>query len=207
MPWVAVKSTLWDIGATIRVYFDGGPLNITDRVLALGKVWTNMAKLKLREVSLKEQSDIRICFDCLGYSSLVGKQALDPRYKGQTTMCLQGLDETKDSALFTRTVLHEFGHMIGLLHELQSPDAKINWDTTRLYAYYDSVYHWGRDSVDQFVLKQFDGADHSRFDSLSIMLYAVPVSILKPGSLAIPWPQKLSRLDSQFIFTHYWKKK
>lgn len=117
-------------------------------------------------------------------------------------MCLQGLDTLKNEALFRRTVLHEFGHVMGMLHELQNPTVAIPWDTLKLYHYYESVYGWKSDLVNTWVLQLYTDAEHSDFDPHSIMLYAVPKEVTK-GDFSIAWPDALSDRDKEFIRKNY----
>jgi len=44
-------------------------------------------------------------------------------------------DNTSDSE-FSRTVIHEFGHALGMIHEHQHPLAAIPWDKDKVYTYY-----------------------------------------------------------------------
>jgi len=44
------------------------------------------------------------------------------------------------SACNTSVILHEFGHMLGLLHEHQHPDCKIQWNLLPLFAVCSLLY-------------------------------------------------------------------
>lgn len=37
---------------------------------------------------------------------------------------------------FSRTIIYEFGHALGLHHEHQSPTANIQWNKEKVYEYY-----------------------------------------------------------------------
>jgi len=194
---VVDREVTWQKGKTLRVYFFGGTPEIKKEVLKIINEWTIVTDIKFKEVyDLYDSTEVRVSFNCAGYSSLVGTQSFDKAYQNKPTMCLQGLDTTVDKLLFKRTVLHEFGHVLGFLHELQSPAAKIPWDTAKLYRYYDSLYKWKPDSVYKWVLKLYEGMDATDFDTLSIMLYAVPREVTK-GGYFIKWPNKLSSTDKQ----------
>lgn len=200
----AGRAFYWNKKQTLRIYFHNGLVKGRNRVLAVANEWASRSGLTFQEVPGAASAEIRISFSCTGYSSLVGKESLDNAYTGKPTMCLEGLDKTSDEVLFKRTVLHEFGHAMGLYHELQNPNTKIAWDTAALYHYYDSVYHWKPDSVNKWVLRLHDPAnvDASDFDPHSIMLYAVPRSVTKDG-FQIQWPDRLSQKDIRFINTYY----
>ena len=52
-------------------------------------------------------------------------------------------DRTSDEE-FARSILHLFGHTLGMLNEHQSPANGIPWDETKLYDYYRAHYDWDR---------------------------------------------------------------
>ena len=56
--------------------------------------------------------------------SAVGTDAKLPIYNGKRTMNLGRVDE--------RTILHETGHALSLVHEHQHPEGKIQWDTDKV---------------------------------------------------------------------------
>jgi serralysin len=73
------------------------------------------------------------------------------------------------------TVLHEFGHAIGLLHE-QSYPGGIKWKKTdEVYEWYQKTQGWDKEKVDAQVFKVSDVfyTNGTSYDSKSIMQYAV----------------------------------
>jgi len=204
VPFVGARGFYWNKHSTLRIYFYNGTEDVIQKVLNIANTWASLSSLQFKRVLTQNPSEIRVSFRCPGYNSLVAKQAYDPSYNGQPTMCLEGLDQTSDKNLFVRTVLHEFGHVMGLLHELQNPGAQIPWDTARLYAYYDSVYHWKPDSVNKYVLNLYLNADVdvSQFDQSSIMMYAIPKQVTK-GGYSVQWPNRLSKMDTAFLIETY----
>lgn len=200
---VGDKNLYWNKKAKLRIYFMNGSPSVAQEVLKVANVWSTLSGIEFTQVhNIYEPSEIRISFKCPGYNSLVGRQANDPLYARKPTMCLERLDVTRDRQLFERTVLHEFGHVLGFLHELQHPQARIPWDTAKLYHYYDSVYNWKPDSVDKWVLQLYRNVDYTDFDTSSIMVYAIPEEVTK-GQYAIGWPSKLSFRDSAFVKQKY----
>jgi serralysin len=197
---VGKSSVFWEKDRTILVYFKDGLSDSQDSVLQIAKTWESLCNVTIEKTTNRMESDIRVCFNCRGYNSLVGKENLIAP-KNQPTMSLQELNTTSDRALFKRTVLHEFGHAMGFLHELQHPDAKINWDTAALYNYYQAEYGWPKDSVDNYVLTPYTNEEHCTFDKASIMIYGIPNRLIrgltdKPGYY-IPWPDDLSANDKK----------
>lgn len=73
------------------------------------------------------------------------------------------------------TVVHEFGHALGLKHEQSFPGA-IKWNKAdSVYAYYKETQGWDRDMVDHNVFNVVDQfyTNGTAYDSKSIMHYSV----------------------------------
>ena len=51
-------------------------------------------------------------------------------------MKLGGFTTASDNTVLRRTVLHEFGHAIGCVHEQASPAANIPWNEAKVYEFY-----------------------------------------------------------------------
>jgi hypothetical protein len=193
----------WSKPMTLNVFFFGTNYpDVITHVINVANEWSLHCGMKFRPVTRMSDSQIRVTFEEGGYSSAVGIEAMQEEYKHHYTMCLQGLDTLKDETEFRRVVLHEFGHALGLEHELQSPDATIPWDTAALYKYYWDHYGWKPDSVLHQVLTKLENVYYTGFDSTSIMIYAVPDTLTK-GNYEIRWPTKLSATDRTEIQRWY----
>jgi hypothetical protein len=168
--------------------------DVIAHVINVANEWSLFCGMKFKAVARMSDSQIRVTFEEGGYASAVGIEVMQQEYDHNYTMCLQGLDTLKDEIEFHRVVLHEFGHAIGLEHELQSPAANIPWDTAALYRYYYDHYRWKPDSVIHQVLTKLENVYYTGFDSTSIMIYAVPDTLTK-GNYEIKWPTKLSETD------------
>jgi hypothetical protein len=143
--------------------------------------------------------DIRISFDKKdGCFSAVGKDALNYK-KEDATMNFAWLDVS--------TILHEFGHAIGMNHEHQSPYSSIKWNKPVLYLYYWLTIGWDTNTVDENVINKFDKKNNtgSKFDPLSIMLYYYP-SILTTDFVGTSENNRLSGYDVEWISKTYSKK-
>lgn len=78
------------------------------------------------------------------------------------------------------TVLHEFGHALGMIHEHQNPRGKkIQWDKDKVYAWAQQTQGWSKDETDNNILNAYDidRINGSEFDPLSVMLYFFPGSL------------------------------
>jgi hypothetical protein len=113
-------------------------------------------------------------------------------------------DKTSEEE-FARSILHEFGHALGMLHEHQSPANGIPWDETKVYDYYRTHYNWDREAVDSNVLRRYDGTNTnaSEFDPDSIMMYEVPGAVTKNGTTIRGQNCKLSEKDKWYIAKLY----
>lgn len=115
------------------------------------------------------------------------------------TMRLGPLTAT-DESTNTRTVLHEFGHALGLFHETTNPAANINWDLPKTYQYYSTQFT--KDEVDHFIINKESTSNYSEYDPLSIMHYYIPASITKDGK-GVNEMNELSNIDKKSINEWY----
>lgn len=157
-----------------------------------------LVNLNFKFVDDLENTDIRISFDRGSANSCVGTGALN-RGKNVATMNLGWIN--------VGTILHEFGHAIGMDHEHQSPNSSINWNKPIVYLYYWLVLGWDTDDVDNNVIDKFDDKNYisSTFDPLSIMLYYYP-AIFTTDFKGTSANERLSGYDVEWIAKMYPKK-
>ncbi len=192
----------WEVDK-VRVYFmDVKDESVISRTIEVANEWSKYADIKFKKSESIYRSDIRVSFrEKKGYQPVVGNKAKLARLSGRSTLFLQDLDKKSESE-FKRVILHEFGHALGLRHELRSPDAKILWDKPKVYKYFEEVYGWNTTKVDSNVLAKVNTDKYSKFDKNSIMIYAIPDSLTKDKT-GFHWPKKLSRLDKTTIGDYY----
>lgn len=209
----------WQAGDTLKVCFFGGNPVVKKLIAEVAAEWAAHAAIKLdfREASGWRSctdaragfSKIRIGFGERGYWSAVGTDSVDLLNIHQPSMNLQRFDFRYGpnqaigdvllneenvvglSALRDRgTILHEFGHALGLLHEHQNPTLDCNkeiiWSGEgNVYDYYARPPNeWTPEKVDRnLAAVKLTDPDYKAGDADpdSIMMYSQPAAILKKG--------------------------
>ncbi|MEI1420935.1 Tolloid-like protein 1 [Bacillus cabrialesii] len=193
----------WSNGRTLRVRFlDGDPV-VHEKVKQYANQWSRYANIKFA-FGNDPDAEIRISFQQEGYWSYVGTDNLAIP-KNQATMNFEGFNPNTSEDEFSRVVLHEFGHCIGVSHEQSSPGANIPWDKPAVYEYYKKR-GWPPEVVDHNVLAKLDPRKEkiafTIHDPKSIMQYPVP-NELTIGDYEIGWNTTLSETDKWFIGKMY----
>jgi len=98
-----------------------------------------------------------------------------------TSMNLPNLTTTSDTPKFRRQVIHEFGHVLGLVHEHFHPDFSCDLDFDRIR----SIENWPtvEDAIKNYKpILDSRAFDINTYDSMSIMHYAIRQEFIKQGS-------------------------
>ena len=198
------RITFWPNGSTITVAFLDGSKPLQLLVKQLAAQWERYANVHFAFVPDLADSEVRVSF--LGpraYSHLgTDALAIDKR---EATAVLGGL-AAEDDQRRAYTVLHEFGHVLGLIHELQNPNAEnvVNWDVVYTKAA-EPPNNWDRETVDQALRPPKDLPPAYRdkpFDPNSVMISDLPDDWLLDG-LSITPGSTLSQGDRTFIARVY----
>jgi hypothetical protein len=186
---------------TLRVKFLNGHPMLQKHVMEAAVEWTRYANLRF-EVVRKGDAELRVGFKDEGYWSYVGTEALHVP-ADQPTINLGGLTSRSWRHDVRATVLHYFGHALGMLRAYQSPVAEIPWNKKAVYEYFGKL-QWDRAAVDSQVFAKFDrtSATYGPPDSHSIM-YHYFAKELTDGKTAIVPGTELSDGDKQFIAQLY----
>jgi hypothetical protein len=151
--------------------------------------------LNITRVTDPKDANVRISFDSNGGAwSLVGTDCLHEKLK--PTMNLGWFD--------VATVMHEWGHTLGMIHEHQNPSSNpIKWDDSKVYTWARDTQGWDKQTTNSNIISRYKSSqiNGSVFDPQSIMLYFFPGSLtennegthenLRLSGLDITWINKM----------------
>lgn len=193
---------LWENGMELRVKFFSGSRAMRDKVMAYAQEWEYFVNLKFVEVSTGD-AEIRIKLDNKGgHNSMIGLLCASiPQHL--KTMNLDTTDFNSYDAMH-RTVLHEFGHAIGFLHEHYSPKSTISWNKELVYSELYRTQGWDRPTVDVNMFQEYKHSytHGTTYDPTSIMHYPI-VARWTTNGYSIPWNNQLSIGDKVLAQTLY----
>lgn len=202
-----VRAKFHKVGDTLDCKFMNGTAAQKSKVKELAKQWEQYANIFFNFIE-SGNADIRIGFKWRNDPGSWSYIGTDCFYipQDQVTMNFGWLDiYGRDTTEYNRTVLHEFGHALGCIHEHQNPSANIPWDKPAVYAYYAKPPNsWSKDDVDNNLFRTYDASktQFSQFDKFSIMLYRIDNS-LTIGDYEVPGNTQLSAMDKSFIGVIY----
>ena len=225
----ADRTKLWDNGKVFQVWFINGKKHqkhvaIVKEVVKEWEMYANVSFTFPSEWNEESPPEVRILFAEDGNWSYIGRDILkvidavdeddDTPDRQKKTMNLKPADTSREGAeaKFRGTILHEFGHTLGFMHEHQRPDAefKFKYNTQKLYEWYERKYGWGLPKVYEqvFNFEENEGRVFAAnaLDTKSIMMYSVPAEILEAGSPAIPPNYVLSDGDKKWVARLYPQK-
>jgi serralysin len=182
------KTELWPQGSTLRVRFIGEvSAELALRIMTIAHTWSLHCNITFVHVRAPTEAEIRIRVDASGVcNSQVGRttEAVLGKWENVPTMAL-GLAGVVTEDVFRRAVLHEFGHVLGLSHEHQSPAAP-KWDEQAVFNHFKTTLRappggWKSEldyktHVQRNILTRIctSETNYTNFDPLSIMLYPIP---------------------------------
>ena len=140
---------------------------VTERIQPL----VNLKFTFINKSEIKDKKNVvKISFDPDGGAwSLVGTDAVGQK---DPTMNLGWFD--------VATVMHEFGHVLGLVHEHQNNKGNlIKWNDAAVYEWAAQTQGWDKKTTQTNILNKYanDQINGSDFDPLSVMLYFFPAKL------------------------------
>ena len=200
-----LTSKLWSPDRTLRVRLLGGTSQVQDKVIQYANEWSKYTSLKF-DFGEHSDAEIRIGFVKDGSWSYIGTDCLVIP-EDQATMNYGWFDQPVPEDEYSRVIVHEFGHAIGMPHEHNHPDVEIPWDKEAVYRYYmNPPNNWTQDQVDNNLFGKYDKSQtsYSEFDKDSIMLYPIPEEFVTDPNFAVSWSNtELSNTDKEFMRTVY----
>ena len=220
---VVVRSLTWKRGETIKVCFHGGTRKAQERVARIAREWMQYANVVFdfeeggapRACKGDKPADIKVAFeDNKGWWSVPGtisrgqNPSMNLQFYGVDTPMLKD-GQPAPEAPMRATILHEFGHALGLMHEHQSPnancDAEIDWDAAYKVG---ADIGWDQAQVDRNFrqLASSTSLNATEVDRKSIMHYSLPPMLFKRGKQSacfVAENLELSEQDRKFIASIY----
>lgn len=192
---------MWSPGEVITVGFATNETTpfVINKVKQFAKQWETIANVKFQFVDLS-QAKVRVGFAKDGTSwSWIGRDVVTNTFN-QKTVNFGWFDDNTPDAEFSRVVLHEFGHVLGFIHEHQSPNANIPWDKEKVYAFLGAPpNNWDRAKVDAQVFAKYSqsSTNSSVYDPSSIMHYFFSADLTTNG-MSLPGNTTFSPIDKAF---------
>ncbi|GMG26395.1 H-type lectin domain-containing protein [Aspergillus oryzae] len=191
------RSFYWSEGAEVHVRFLDGDSETHKEVERIAREWETVANIHF-VFDNDAKAPVRITFSQAGGGwSALGHDCTTYSLDEAT----MGIGVQKDSREFKSTVLHEFGHVLGCVHEHSSPVADIKWKKDKLYQHYKNKWGWSEAEVNKQILHRYSPTEvehTAMFDDKSIMIYPIDPYVVKDAK-RIPLPKGLSPGDRELI--------
>jgi len=175
---------------------------------ASSEKWSDFANVTFVWTPNQDDANIRVSFTGQGSWSYIGTDAKNVTDKNKPTLNLGWLPQSGDITDADRgTILHEFGHSLGLMHEHQSParGGKITLNLLAVYNYYRPLLNYNDALVKSQVVDVYNSKDlacYSDLDLKSVMMYFMPAKLNEQG-IEVGVNTKLSQVDKAYITINY----
>jgi len=202
----------WARGRTLKIEFMNNlPDILKHPFIEAASLWLPYVNLKFEFVT-QGPSDIRIAMNDSIHRSEVGTDALlvpqdKPTMEFNLTQILTNKmvnNQLVKKPDFDRTVLHEFGHMLGAVHEHQHPQSNIPWDQAKLLQLLP-LAGYTEEMIHANILDLYEAADYhySAYDPDSVMHFDVPNALTQGDFQIINTGKTLSQKDIEFMRSVY----
>jgi serralysin len=196
----ALREAKWEPGEIITVGFLDDDHGLKDKVKETAEIWTGpfLANLTFHWVEDPREATVRVSFREPGSWSALGNTCRYMIEWQKPTINFGWLDRHSTPDEIRRVVLHEFGHVLGMVHEHSSPAAGIKWNRKNVIA--DLYPRWSLEEIEHNVFRAYaeHETNYTQFDPGSIMVYPIPAHWTKDGS-SVGLNADLSDMDRWFI--------
>ena len=191
---------LWSPGDNLNICFMNGTTGQKEVLMEVIEEWTDDLDISFN-LTEDINSEIRVAFGNLLFAS-IGRDALEVPQE-LPTLQVSDLGRPSNLKKFAR---HEFGHVLGCLHEHQSPKFPFSINEEFVISKYTSLpYGWTMSLVKyNFFKKMGEQIVESEFDPLSIMIYELSSREIIEGR-SFSYNEHLSSVDKHFINRFYKK--
>lgn len=193
-------SAKWSIGANIKVKFLNRNPSVELLIIQWAKEWKKHANITFDFIT-NGDADVRISLtNDLNSWSYIGKECLTVTNQSQPTINFGCFVPSVSQAEQKSTVLHEFGHVLGCVHEHQQPTANVAWDEAAILRAYSMNPGWDEQKVRHNILNRLPQSNisNSSYDRYSIMHYFFPAHFMLNG-IGLNMNLNLSQGDIDFI--------
>ncbi len=197
----------WELYANIKLKFVPDNTPVTNMRIALGDGLghNSMVGVNCNDVPQAEQTmnlDTIAFLDYDYYIAEMKRKGIQPNMEDLRLMLKQSPPRWNMKEIKS-TVLHEFGHALGMLHEQSYPGA-IKWNVDTVYKYYEKTQGWDKGQVDFNVLEASNQfyTNGTQYDPKSIMHYSVEAWQTVDG-YSLPANYELSPGDKSLIAALY----
>ncbi len=196
------KKTGWKPGQVIKVYFVNGTTEERGITEHYAREWERYGNFTFE--FHQEKKTVK------EHTILIKFEQQKPGVAGWSTVGW-GTESTDSHSMSfypgirdDRTVLHEFGHALGLSHEQMSPAGGLDWVPSEAYKYFREQFKWDAAKVDSEILNKSSDPNFNwtQFDHESIMGYYLPGKLFKSGK-PLGSSFFLSELDKKGIAQMY----
>ncbi len=200
-----VKSCKWENGEVITVKFLNGDEFLQKKFKKYLYEWMNFANLNFVIVPSNINATIRVRFDNSGQSySYLGTECKYITDQSKPTINFGWFNHQTEEKEFQRVIRHELGHVLGLIHEHQTPAANIIWNESVVYNWGKTTQGWDQATTYHNIIEKYTmtGTNYSAFDKSSIMTYGIPASWTS-NNVSVPSNFELSATDKKYIAQWY----
>jgi serralysin len=198
-----LKAARWPSRQRISVSFLDGQEEWHRAVEEVAHQWFRPGP-SLFEFCPRGPTSVRISFAGSGCWSSLGQTCLN-QAPHKPTMNLDLAERPPGSDEARRKILHEFGHVLGLIHEHQKPGHGIRWNRRAILDQLTKPpYEWNEQQIEENVFRAHANVESnfSHPDWQSIMVYPIPAHWTEDG-FSVAFNSNLSANDRWFVGQYY----